>query len=37
MGPFDKQSSLVQAVAPGMQLSRGLGAQGLEPQGSWGS
>lgn len=37
MGSFDKQSSPVQAVAPGMQLSRGLGAQGLEPQGSWGS
>lgn len=33
----DRQSPLIQAVALGMQLSRGLGAQGLEPQGSWGS
>lgn len=32
-----RQNPLVQAVAPGMQLSRELGAQGLEPQGSWGS
>lgn len=33
----DRQSPLVQAVGPGMQLSRGLDAQGLEPQGSGGS
>lgn len=33
----DRQSPLVQAVAPGMQLSRGLGAQDLVPPGSWGS
>lgn len=33
----DRQSPLVQAVGPEMQLSRGLGAQGLEPQRSWGS
>lgn len=30
-------SLLAQTVVPGMQLSRGLYARGLEPQGSWGS
>lgn len=30
-------SLLAQTAALGMQLSRGLGAQNLEPEGSWGS
>lgn len=30
-------SLVARAAAPGRQLSRGLGAQSLEPQGSWGS
>lgn len=33
----DRLSPLVQTVDPGMPLSRGLGAQGPEPQGSWGA
>lgn len=35
--PWGILSFLAQTAALGMQLSRGLGAPSLEPEGSWGS